>query len=109
MFQPGDGVVAEFVGAKETKVRPLVIISTQLFHQHHPDLIVGLLTTQLKAANTPTDYILKDWQAAGLHQPSAFRAYLGMVPANRVIRIGRLSDRDRRAVQECLKRAIAFR
>jgi mRNA interferase MazF len=102
-------VLAEFVGARETKVRPLVVISTQLFHQHHPDLIVGLLTTQLRVANTPTDYILRDWQAAGLHQPSAFRAYLGMVPADRVIRIGRLSDRDWKAVQECLRRAIAFR
>ena len=109
MFQPEDIVLAEFVGAKATKLRPLVVISTQLFHQHHPDLIVGLLTTQLRTANTPTDYILRDWQAAGLHQPSAFRAYLGMVPANRVIRIGRLSDRDWKAVQECLRRAIAFR
>jgi mRNA-degrading endonuclease toxin of MazEF toxin-antitoxin module len=45
MIQPGDVVLAEFVGARETKVRPLVVISTQLFHQHHPDLIVGLLTT----------------------------------------------------------------
>jgi mRNA-degrading endonuclease toxin of MazEF toxin-antitoxin module len=45
MIRPGDVVLAEFVGARETKVRPLVVISTQLFHQHHPDLIVGLLTT----------------------------------------------------------------
>ena len=34
MFQPSDAVLAEFVGAKETKVRPLVVnLKRQRIHQ----------------------------------------------------------------------------
>ncbi|MBI3949209.1 MAG: type II toxin-antitoxin system PemK/MazF family toxin [Acidobacteria bacterium] len=75
MTRPGDVVVADFVGATGLKRRPAVVVSTDLYHAHHPDVMLGALTTQVSAATTPTDYVLQDWSAAGLHAPSAFRAY----------------------------------
>jgi hypothetical protein len=47
--------------------------------------------------------------AAGLKRPTAFRTFLVTRPVAEMTRIGRLSDRDWKAVQECLRRAIAFR
>lgn len=108
MPKPGDMVVVDFVGATGIKRRPAVVLSTDLYHARHPDVILGALTTQLYAATTPTDYTLQDWAAVGLHAPSAFRAYMGMALASAVKVIGHLSDRDWQEVQARLKLALAM-
>jgi len=107
MLQPGDVVVADIQGATGTKRRPALVLSTGLYHNHHPDVILGVLTTQTGGATTPTDYVLQDWSAAGLHAPSAFRAYVGTYLATAVRPIGRLSERDWRQVQERVNLALA--
>ena len=105
---PGDLVVVPFPGATGTKRRPAVVVSTELYQAHHPDVILGLLTTQISSASTPTDCSVRDWRQAGLHQPSAFRCYFGLPLASEVEGvIGHLSDRDWQAVQTCLQLAIA--
>jgi mRNA interferase MazF len=108
MANPGDVVTADFPGATGVKRRPAVVVSSDLYHQHRPDLVLGVLTTQLTTANTPLDYVLQDWAAAGLHHPSAFRPYFGMVLASSVQVIGRLSDRDWAEVQARLALALAL-
>ena len=62
------------------KRRPAVILSSDEYHRVRPDIIVGLITSNIAAATGPTDYVLQDWQAAGLHIQSAFRAYLVTLP-----------------------------
>jgi mRNA interferase MazF len=107
MADPGDVVVTWFRGAALRKKRPAVVISTDLYHAHHPDVIVALVTTQLADATTPTDYVLQDWAPAGLHKPSAVRVYLDMGLAADVSLIGRLSDRDWQEVQARLRLGLA--
>jgi mRNA interferase MazF len=107
MPQPGDVVVADFAGAMGVKRRPAIVVSTDLYHAYHPDVVLAALTTQIVAATTPTDYVLQDWSAAGLHSPSAFRAYVGTNTASSVKVIGHLSDRDWQEVQSRLKLALA--
>lgn len=107
MPEPGNVVTVDFVGAMGVKRRPAVVVSSHLYHAHHPDLILAVLTTQITAATAPTDYILQDWAAAGRH-PSAFRAYLGMATPAAVHVIGHLSTRDWGSVQACLMRALAL-
>jgi mRNA interferase MazF len=107
MLQPGDVVVADIRGAVVTKRRPALVVSTDLYQDHHPDVILAVLTTQVSAAVTPTDYVLQDWAAAGLHAPSAFRAYVGTYLATAVRPIGHLSDRDWQEVQSRLGLAVA--
>ena len=108
MPDPGDVVTVDFVGATGIKRRPAVVVSSGLYHQHRPDLILGVLTTQTGAATTPLDYVLQDWASAGLHRPSAFRAYFGMATPAAVQVIGQLSARDWQGVHACLARALAF-
>ena len=107
MPRPGDVVLADFVGAKGVKRRPAVVLSTDLYHAHHPDVLLSVLTSQLGGATTPTDYVLQDWPDAGLHAPSAFRAYMGTYAASAVKVIGHLSARDWQEVQARLKLAVA--
>jgi mRNA interferase MazF len=107
MPQPGDVVVAYFLGAQGRKWRPAVVVSTDVYHANGSDLILGEITTQLAKARAPTDYILQDWAGAGLRQPSAFRVCFSMDLQSRVRPIGRLSDRDWQEVQARLRLGVA--
>jgi mRNA interferase MazF len=108
MPDPGDVVTTDFPGATGTKRRPAVVISSSGYHREHRDLILGVLTTNTGVATTAADYILKDWRAAGLQQPSAFRSYFAMAMPSQVRVIGRLSEEDWSAVKACVGRAIAL-
>jgi mRNA interferase MazF len=60
MVKPGVVVTALFAGATGTKRRPSVVVSSDLYHAHRPDLILALLTTNTSAATGPTDHVLQD-------------------------------------------------
>ena len=47
MSKPGDVVVLEFPGAMGLKRRPAIVLSSHLYHLHRPDLILGLVTTNV--------------------------------------------------------------
>jgi len=107
MPKAGDVVTVDFAGATGMKRRPAVVISSDRYHAERPDVILGVLTSNVAGTKSSTDYVLQDWASAGLHGPSAFRAYLGMALPSAVRMIGRLSDRDWAAVRECAHRALA--
>jgi mRNA interferase MazF len=73
-MKPGDVLWIEFPGVVQTKRRPAVVLSTAAYHLHRPDVIVGLVTSQTAKSTSPTDYLIQDWQRAGLRLPSTFRA-----------------------------------
>ena len=107
---PGDVAIVDFQGAMGIKRRPAVVVSTTLYHSTRPDVIFGIITTQIAKATAPTDYVLRDWHAAGLRGPSAFRAYLATYSAAKVHAvIGQLSSHDWNEVQERLRMALAVR
>lgn len=105
---PGDVVLTRFPGAKDTKLRPAVVISTDLYHQTRPDLIVAMCSAQVAKATKPTDHVLQDWQVAGLSKPTAVRINLATPERWEVYAtLGRLSDRDWQEVQARLRLALA--
>ena len=95
-----------FSGSLEAKARPAVIISSDVYHNNRPDVVICFLTSQVAGATAPTDYALHNWKEAGLKQPSAFRAFYVTVRANEVTNVGRLSDEDWSEIKERLKLAI---
>jgi mRNA interferase MazF len=104
---PGDIVVADFPGVTGVKRRPAVVLSSDAYHAARPDVIIGLMTSQTASAVGATDYLLQDWSAAGLHLPSAFRAFVATLPRSAVsAKIGRLSSRDLDRVRQCLRVAL---
>lgn len=107
MIEPGVVVTVDFARATGVKRRPALVISTALYHQTRPDIIIGVLTSQVTSAIQPTDYVLRDWAQAGLHRNTAFRTYLNTVPSTAVMEIGRLSQHDWEGVQHCLQLALA--
>jgi len=101
-------IVANLPGAVQAKRRPGIVLSTVAYHAGHPDIIVGVITTNTATASTATDHILKDWQAASLLQPSAFRTYIGTPLQSDCRIIGHLSPRDWQAIQKAIRSAIDF-
>src|ERR1044072_9840061 len=94
-LDPGDVVLLPFPGIKQTKVRPAVIVSSRTYNRARPDIILGLVTSQVNAAVAPTDHQLQDWSTARLKRPSTFRAFFVTLPRSIVrLRVGRLTDRD---------------
>lgn len=107
MIEPGDVVTADFPGVTGIKRRPCIVVSSQTYHQTRPDVTLGLLTSQVAGAVEPSDYVLQDWTAAGLHKPSAFRTFLFTLPAASITAIGHLTDRDWNGLQAAVNNAIA--
>jgi len=107
-LKPGDVVVGVLAGAAETKVRPAVVIASGTYLVERPDVLIGLLTTKLARAATSTDYVLLDWQAAGLRTASSFRAYVLTIHRSELTVIGHLTERDWRQVRVCVRAAFAI-
>ena len=102
-MKPGDVVVGAFPGTDATKVRPAVVLSTELYHRHRPDIIVGLITTHRPRELAPTDCELRDWRQAGLPQPSFFRLFPVTLLQREVRLVGRLSESDWASVRACFR------
>ena len=96
-------MIGAFPGAQLTKTRPAIVLSTEDYHRHRPDVIVGIITTQTPQPLAPTDCVLVDWKSAGLHAPSHFRLFLVTLPQREVRLVGRLSDLDWQSVKACFQ------
>ncbi len=106
-FNSGDVVTVDFPGVKGTKRRPAVIVSSTRYNTTRPDVILGLITTKT-AILGPSDYLLEDWQLAGLRTQSMFRSFLVTLPVStNIVVIGHLSERDWQGVCNCLKVTFA--
>jgi mRNA interferase MazF len=95
------------VSGGSTQQRPAVVLSSPAYHASRPDVILGIVTSQVSKATAASDRVLADWQSAGLRRPSAFRTFLATLPQRSILEpIGRLSDNDWAAVQACLAGAL---
>lgn len=94
-------------GAVETKVRPAVVIASETYLAERPDVIVGVLTTKVPSPLASTDYLLRDWQSAGLRAQSYFRSYILTLHRSNVTVIGNLSSEDWSQVKRRILSAFA--
>jgi mRNA interferase MazF len=106
-MKPREVVWVEFPGVVQTKRRPAVVLSSAAYHATRPDVIVGLITSQTGKATAPTDYLIQDWQAAGLRIPSAFRAFIVTLPRTSIVTtMGSLAPDDWKQIAARIRLAI---
>jgi mRNA interferase MazF len=87
-----------FTDLSSRRVRPAIVIG---FGSFPGDLFVVPLTSQLANA----DFLLANWQAAGLNVPSGVKAQLATVESALVLKIvGRLSSADSSTLNAHLRR-----
>jgi mRNA-degrading endonuclease toxin of MazEF toxin-antitoxin module len=96
-----------FTDLGKAKTRPALSLSTAAVNQQSGQTIFAMITTAAHS-RWPTDVALTDLAACGLAKPSVVRFKLFTLD-NRLIarRIGRLGDKDRRAVQQVMRAVLA--
>ena len=96
-----------FADREDSKRRPAVVISSELFHRHKKDVIVLAITSQLTPVGELGEILIKDWQHAGLPKPSILKATIATIVSDRVIRrFGMLSDYDTQSLKQLLSKII---
>ena len=88
-------------------MRPAVVIASENYLRERPDVLVAILTSKVPFRMTSTDYVLRDWQLAGLKLESCFRVFVNTMTRSELTVIGRLTERDWVKVRECIGRAFA--
>ena len=110
-FRRGDVVLIPFpyTDLSASKTRPAVVVSSDIYHAARPELLLAYVSSQISQANPTIDYVLADWEDAGLLNPSFVRPKVAAVePALVVYRVGALSTQDLLEVDRCLRRAMAL-
>ena len=110
-FQRGDVLLVPFPFSdlSTTKTRPAVVVSTAAYHNTEPDLLLAAVTSQVAKATGPFDYVLAQWQAAGLRLPSALKPVLFTLDPARVLhRVGTLTPTDLAQIDQRLRLALGL-
>lgn len=110
-FQRGDVVLIPFpfTDLTTTKTRPAVVISSAVYQHSRPDLLLAYVSSQISKATAPIDYILADWQAAGLLKPSFVRPKIAAIEPKLIVhQVGRLLGHDLDEVDRRLRNAMAL-
>lgn len=105
-MKPGNVVIADIPGIVESKKRPAIVVSSDLYHADRPDLVLAIVSSRVDKATSKTDHIVQDWSEAGLVKPSFVRMFLYSVVATKAIPIGALSSPDWEEVQNRLQMSL---
>lgn len=110
-FHRGDVVLVpfDFTDGSGAKMRPAVIVSSDEYNGTSPDVLLASVTGNLDAIEHPGDHRVVDWKRAGLLRASLVQAKIATVESSCVHRrLGRLSTRDLRAVDQGLRQAMGL-
>lgn len=108
-FQRGDIVLIPFpfTDLTATKTRPAVVVSGAVYHSVRSELLLAYVSSQIAKALAPIDYVLQDWQVAGLLKPSFVRPKIAAIEPSLVVhQVGRLSAQDMDEVDRRLRTAM---
>jgi mRNA interferase MazF len=105
-YKRGDVVLVPFPFSDQPSVkqRPSLVISGDAFQERSPDLLIMAVTSQVRSPLRLGEFIIQDWQGAGLLKPSAVKAAITTVEARLVRRrLGHLSDYDLEQLKKMLQ------
>jgi len=107
-YEPWSVVVVPFpfVGRRQAKRRPAVVLSPEAFQTAHGCSVLGIIT-DARNPRWPSDVFLSDLEGAGLRLPSVFRSKFFTLDSALILsRIGALSRADRVAARRALRSAL---
>ena len=105
-FEFGDLILVPFpfTDQSATKKRPAAVISSADYHRHRPDLIILVVTSQLRSTAAFGEAAITRWKEAGLLKPSVMKPVVATIERGLVLRrLGRLRDEDRQALRDLLR------
>ena len=105
----GDVVLVPFPFTDQTttKKRPAVVVSSPVYHQERPDIIIMAVSSQIRPSAFFGEVIITEWKEAGLLKPSVIKPILTTIEQGIVLRkLGRLGKEDRNVLQEMLDKLV---
>lgn len=97
-----------FTNLQTTKQRPAIVLSKSSYQQNRPDIILMAVTSQVREPLAFGEYLIQDWQSAGLLKPSVLKPLIATLEQSQVIKaIGHLTQRDLQSLQNTLKNFLA--
>ena len=111
MPPPNRGTVVlvpfRFTNEGPVKHRPAVVVSADSFQQSRAEMIVAAMTSNTTRPLLLGDYLLQDWQAAGLPKPSRSTAILRTLRHAMVVaQLGVVSARDLSSIEHAVAAAL---
>lgn len=93
-----------FTNLQSRKQRPAIVLSHSRYQQNRPDIILIAVTSQVKQPLSFGEYLIQDWQSAGLLKSSILKPLIATLEQSQVIKsIGHLSQRDLQGLQNTLQ------
>ena len=111
MYERGDIVLIPFpfTDLSAAKTRPAVVINSSLYWRIRAEYLLAYVASQVSRANPELDYILVDWESAGLLKPSFVRPKIAAIDPSLVVHhVGKLSAQDLSAVNACLRQTMSL-
>ena len=115
MADRGQIVVVDFaVAGMPKKIRPVLIVQSDLYNRKMTNTIVAMITTNLARATEPTHYLIDIAISEGSRSGLLFTSVvncntLTTVRQNEILRVlGSLSPVAMRQIDQCLKAALAL-
>lgn len=98
-----------FTSGVGSKWRPAVVLSSERYHQATPDVLLAAVTSNVQALSHPGDWLINDWQQAGLLKPSLAQTKIATVEAAILGRkLGRLSTADMAGLEQGIRLALGL-
>ncbi|MBI4378967.1 MAG: type II toxin-antitoxin system PemK/MazF family toxin [Nitrospinae bacterium] len=111
VYKRGDVVLVPFPFSNQTaaKKRPAVIISSDAYNNISSDIVIMVITSQIKKTIGIGECLIVDWQNAGLLKPSAVKSAISTIEQTLVLKkLGRLSHQDLISASTALKEYLAL-
>lgn len=105
----GDVVLVPFPFTDQsgTKKRPAVVVSSQSYNTHRPDIVIMAITSQIHQPLAYGEAMIANWQAAGLIKTSVLKPVFTTLEQGRVIStLGALTSADQRALRAIMAETL---
>jgi len=107
-YSRGDVVLVDFVFAEETgsKRRPVLLLSSERYMQGRQEVVVSAITSDTRRILVG-DYLMADWEEAGLIYPSVATGILRTIKQSMIDRkMGAVSIRDLAEIESNLEQIL---
>ena len=111
-YNRGDVILVPFPFTDQTttKKRPAIIVSSDAYNSISQDVVIMAITGQIRGRIGIGEFLIEDWQDAGLLRPSAVKSAISTIEQRLVLKLlGRLSGRDRSTLEKALRELFDLR
>ena len=111
-YNRGDVILVPFPFSDQTasKRRPAIVVSSDNYNRVSQDIVIMAITGQITTHIGVGEFLIEDWQGAGLLKPSVVKSAISTIEQRLVLKsLGRFSSRDLSTLEKSLKKLFDLR